>query len=224
MTVGFIQNIEPVQFIGDAGSQQLIPEWVPEDAQQYADFTNANYWDDGIGSVGDILTENSEFGSFDPGMDITPGTGVTASQPVFTNSVEMLASGFTVICEFTQNGQQLAFNIYDIPTWEFGGFSIEIIQDNAFGATSIITVEGGSSANLVPITDAGVHKVAFTFNPTLAKIAVSIDGAAVVSATGSAPVDPAFNVVGINANCTIQSIAVLPLKADAELPALSASP
>jgi hypothetical protein len=201
------------------------PEWLPEGAISYADFVNGNYYAGG---------DEVEFGDVISGGTVS-GTGLNVAGAVrdflgdFRDS--LLVPEWTVVLKFRMvtSDTQYIFSILDNPTY----YNNYWLTRNATGALVIAdaSYDGGRSVGAAtgfPFALNVWHKAAVTRTDT--KVSISVNGGAFsTDAGGALPVHethpltratlgPEFAPIP---NMDVESFLVLPVQADAALPALS---
>jgi hypothetical protein len=198
------------------------PEWLPEDALAYAGLADGNYYEDGAeGAVADLFTEDENVAEFTAATDIDSGVGLTnatsdALGPVFAaGPAATILAEATVVIDFeleNDANSNVKLVVLDSPAWEYLA-QVKLGRDTSFLADYVDTQ---ALAN----PTVGTHRAAISVEHD--RLAISIDGAAVVD-FDLMPRTPTPNTVGITlAVATVSAVAIHPLALDADLPGLSA--
>ena len=206
-----------------------VPVWLPDGASAVLDFKNGHYYADGSEQVvTDLLYSDEEHYNAFSFENIVNGVGLkgdwsNSSNPIFKPVIAdgIIATGATIVLDFDlEDDAYIEVDLIDLP--EFTN-SEQIVfyseEDQSYFR------DAASAQTNLPDISSGDHKAAYTITPT--KMAVSVDGGTVVTATPAMP-SAAFTVVAVSMNInvdvlfsTLRSIIIYPAKADGELPALS---
>lgn len=197
----------------------------------FIDAKNGVYMNSGASvAVTTLLTENTDWGTWDPATMITPGQGIkrvaaTNPSPILTgDAFDLVSAGATIVIEFVVTGTsstvrmryEMTDDLNDFNTYYGSSFANENVSSSAGAIYDNSTqVDDGKLAN-------GTHKTAFTMID--GQIVRSTDGAAVVDINPADPWTPPPAIMGfvLGLDFIIETIGIYPAQPDADLPMLSA--
>lgn len=195
----------------------------------FLDFKNGDYIADGVSvAIGTLLAENEDYGEWDAGTMIVPGTGVSpptvSAAPVFTgDALDLILSGSTTLtifsCAASDGGEVFRYEMVD----NFIDYGSYYYSNSSFTAVPNSSLIGDQ---VTPdVTEAslafGIHKSAITMID--GKISRSTDGAAIITINPAAAWIPAMGAMGfvVPNGVIVESIGIYPAQPDGDLPTLS---
>lgn len=230
------KKVAATYYCTESGGGGTTPEWLPEGAVAYADFVNGHYWIEGSGQV----AATAVLPNADTLVD-TSGYAFTGNSRRFSTAFEakFLTPTFTIVIEIEAPASG-NFNGYIVDVRDVSdSFEWYVSANNGPGAqigkvrfvteAYDATTHSPSTGNAGQYSAGRISRVAAS--RTAVGVSMSADGAAAtVIATGLDAVPATawavlgnwdVNVAGIQA-FSLRSIAIYPLKANVDLPALSA--
>lgn len=177
-------------------------------------------------TVGDIVVEDEDWGSFDAATHIT-GSGLSGGAPVIAEPLKttLLANGFTVVVVYMPTGTigSATIEMCDTPDYIRQWIASVAYDEDEIGSTNSLVYAQGMNVPFSPFPD---KDAAITFSATLAPdhSSASVNGGAVETAT-TVEEASSNNTVGITrSGASIRTMTFYPPQADAALPALSGLP
>ena len=188
----------------------------------FLDFKNGVYTDrNGATTLGNVLVENTDFGEWNPANVVADVglTGGAGSAPVFTGDpMDLIATGATIVAYFTgaADADALRFELVDS-----ADYTTYYSYNGRFGEVGTGQLADNSSSESLPLLTVGYHKIALTMEE--GRMAVSVDGAAVVVIDPADPWTPPVAIMNliVGAYITLETIGIYPAQDDADLPGLS---
>lgn len=196
----------------------------------FMDFKNGIYQSQGEDvALNTLLTENADWGTWNPATMISPGVGITVvsgiPSPVFTGEAfDLAASGATIVLVFSgtttaATARSIRYELVDdLVEYNLNYYSRSSFRDGDVSRIGDQTADDVNDGVLAT----GAHKTAITMID--GKISRSTDGAAIISIDPAAPWSPAPTVMGfiVRATVVLESVGIYPAQPDADLPMLSA--
>lgn len=207
----------------------IIDPWL------FADFKNGVYTMDGTSvALEDIFTEDENWGTFDPEVDVIPGVGLKRTQVGYAPcpalvpaNLALFLDNSTVVMNFvyTAADEGAGVNNLIIDHGDIVEFNDEWILNvrHIVEAPVVELTDYGSGNVQIPWTGDGPHRVAANFTST--RVAASIDGGA-VDGFDNPSTEGLHTAVGITAGWTfvLEDIAFYPPQSDDNLAVLSTLP
>jgi hypothetical protein len=188
---------------------------LPPGAIAYADFKNGTYYYGG-NALSDFLTENTDWGSFNPAL-IVPNIGLykisNSNQPVIASALAsaLLVSGFTAVATIYLSGV-FDFGVVNLPDYDTEVY----FSLNSDGMTTRVFVKDTENvAGSIPAVS--MHRVAMTYNN--GRAAMSIDGNSVI--VQDAAESLTLNAIVINGAYVVSDLTFYPAKSDGDTQTLA---
>jgi hypothetical protein len=193
----------------------------------FLDFKNGIYTSSGVSvAVTTLLTQNADWGTWNPATMISAGVGITGAgppSPVLTgDAFDLVATGATILMSFSGTdvnaNSALRFEMVD----DLNAYNTYYYTRLSFHSGVTNNIGDQVAADETEPTLSGVaHQAALTM--TDGKISRSVDGAAITTINPAAPWSPAPTVMGfiVGSGMILESVGLYPAQPDADLPMLS---